>query len=104
MDLIMSDVDEVFRRLTDGHDYLELGLKIQNSPLVKSYTSISKATDVTNDFQTFRAQLANFLRNKKSNQLLLNHHDNRLLMIMKKMMIMMNNNNHVNVILNNFYR
>ena len=25
MNLIMSDVDEVFRRLTDGHDYLELG-------------------------------------------------------------------------------
>ncbi len=29
MNLIMSDVDEVFRRLTDGHDYLELGLKRQ---------------------------------------------------------------------------
>jgi hypothetical protein len=28
-------------------------------------TSVSKATDITNDFQTFRAQLANFLRNKK---------------------------------------
>ncbi len=28
-------------------------------------TSVSKTTDVTNDFQTFRAQLANFLRNKK---------------------------------------
>jgi small nuclear ribonucleoprotein (snRNP)-like protein len=29
MNLIMSDVDEVFRRLTDGHDYLELGPKRQ---------------------------------------------------------------------------
>jgi hypothetical protein len=28
-------------------------------------TPTSKPTDVTNDFQTFRAQLANFLRNKK---------------------------------------
>lgn len=28
-------------------------------------THVSKPTDVTNDFQTFRAQLANFLRNKK---------------------------------------
>jgi len=35
MNLIMSDVDEVFRRLTDGHDYLELGPKKQNIPLVK---------------------------------------------------------------------
>ncbi len=30
MNLIMSDVDEVFRRLSDGHDYLELGSKRQN--------------------------------------------------------------------------
>jgi len=35
MNLIMSDVDEVFRRLTDGHDYLELGPKRQNIPSVK---------------------------------------------------------------------
>jgi hypothetical protein len=28
-------------------------------------TTTSKAPEVTNDFQTFRAQLANFLRNKK---------------------------------------
>jgi small nuclear ribonucleoprotein (snRNP)-like protein len=35
MNLIMSDVDEVFRRLTDGHDYLELGPKRQNIPLLK---------------------------------------------------------------------
>ncbi|CAF5111177.1 unnamed protein product, partial [Rotaria magnacalcarata] len=28
-------------------------------------TSTKKPTEVTNDFQTFRAQLANFLRNKK---------------------------------------
>lgn len=28
-------------------------------------TTVSKPTDVTNDFQTFRAQLANFLQNKK---------------------------------------
>ncbi|CAF4874256.1 unnamed protein product, partial [Rotaria sp. Silwood2] len=27
--------------------------------------SISKTPEITNDFQTFRAQLANFLRNKK---------------------------------------
>ena len=32
MNLIMSDVDEVFRRLTDGHDYLELGPKRQTIP------------------------------------------------------------------------
>ncbi|CAF1283747.1 unnamed protein product [Rotaria sordida] len=65
MNLIMSDVDEVFRRLTDGHDYLELGPKKQNIQLSKSDTSISKTTEITNDFQTFRTQLANFLRNKK---------------------------------------
>ncbi|CAF0730869.1 unnamed protein product [Rotaria sp. Silwood1] len=65
MNLIMSDVDEVFRRLTDGHDYLELGPKKQNIPLNKSDTSIPKTTEITNDFQAFRAQLANFLRNKK---------------------------------------
>jgi small nuclear ribonucleoprotein (snRNP)-like protein len=35
MNLIMSDVDEVFRRLTDGLDYLELGPKKENLPLVK---------------------------------------------------------------------
>ncbi len=35
MNLIMSDVDEVFRRLTDGHDYLELGSKRQDIPSVK---------------------------------------------------------------------
>lgn len=29
MNLIMSDVDEVFRRLTDGRDYLELGSQRQ---------------------------------------------------------------------------
>ncbi|CAF1283725.1 unnamed protein product [Rotaria sordida] len=63
MNLIMSDVDEVFRRLTDGHDYLELGPKKQNIQLTD--TSISKTTEITNDFQTFRTQLANFLRNKK---------------------------------------
>ncbi|CAF3297225.1 unnamed protein product [Rotaria socialis] len=65
MNLIMSDVDEVFRRLTDGHDYLELGSKRQTIPLIKPETSTKKPTEVTNDFQTFRAQLANFLRNKK---------------------------------------
>ncbi|CAF2364937.1 unnamed protein product [Rotaria sp. Silwood2] len=63
MNLIMSDVDEVFRRLTDGHDYLELGSKKQNIP--STDISISKTPEITNDFQTFRAQLANFLRNKK---------------------------------------
>jgi small nuclear ribonucleoprotein (snRNP)-like protein len=35
MNLIMSDVDEVFRRLTDGHDYLELGPKKENIQPVK---------------------------------------------------------------------
>ncbi|UJR25291.1 hypothetical protein I4U23_006643 [Adineta vaga] len=74
MNLIMSDVDEVFRRLTDGHDYLELGPKKENLPVTKcttttttttTATSTAKTTDVTDDFQTFRAQLANFLRNKK---------------------------------------
>lgn len=35
MNLIMSDVDEVFRRLTDGHDYLELGTKKENLPIAK---------------------------------------------------------------------
>ncbi|CAF0758037.1 unnamed protein product [Adineta steineri] len=66
MNLIMSDVDEVFRRLTDGHDYLELGPKTQDIPSNKPDTPpISKTPEVTNDFQTFRAQLANFLRNKK---------------------------------------
>lgn len=35
MNLIMSDVDEVFRRLTDGHDYLELGPKNQIIPSTK---------------------------------------------------------------------
>ncbi|CAF1672416.1 unnamed protein product [Adineta ricciae] len=65
MNLIMSDVDEVFRRLTDGHDYLELGTKKENLPVAKPTTSNSKAPEVPDDFQTFRAQLANFLRNKK---------------------------------------
>ncbi|CAF4881085.1 unnamed protein product, partial [Rotaria magnacalcarata] len=51
--------------LTDGHDYLELGSKRQTTPLIKPETSTKKPTEVTNDFQTFRAQLANFLRNKK---------------------------------------
>ena len=85
MNLIMTDVDEVLRRLSDGHDYLELGPKRENIPPVKRkfnlkyyclenniieiYFSIatasnSKPADVPNDFQTFRAQLANFLRNK----------------------------------------
>ena len=32
MNLIMSDVDEVFRRLTDGHDYLELGPEKKSPP------------------------------------------------------------------------
>lgn len=31
MNLIMSDVDEVFRRLTDGRDYLELGPQRQTA-------------------------------------------------------------------------
>jgi small nuclear ribonucleoprotein (snRNP)-like protein len=31
MNLIMTDVDEVFRRLTDGHDYLEFGSKHSNA-------------------------------------------------------------------------
>ncbi len=35
MNLIMSDVDEVFRRLTDGHDYLELGSKRQTISSIK---------------------------------------------------------------------
>ncbi len=35
MNLIMSDVDEVFRRLTDGQDYLELGPGKQNIPPIK---------------------------------------------------------------------
>lgn len=35
MNLIMSDVDEVFRRLTDGRDYLELGPQRQTSPPMK---------------------------------------------------------------------
>ena len=36
-----------------------------NTCLFSANSSVSKPTDVTNDFQTFRAQLANFLRNKK---------------------------------------
>lgn len=35
MNLIMSDVDEVFRRLTDGRDYLELGSQKQVVPPIK---------------------------------------------------------------------
>ena len=35
MNLIMSDVDEVFRRLTDGRDYLELGSQKQVVPTIK---------------------------------------------------------------------
>ena len=42
MNLIMSDVDEVLRRLTDGHDYLELGPKQEHIPPTKckSYLKI----------------------------------------------------------------
>lgn len=42
MNLIMSDVDEVFRRLTDGHDYLELGPSKENQP-TRTRTSSSSA-------------------------------------------------------------
>lgn len=35
MNLIMSDVDEVFRRLSDGHDYLDLGSKRETTSLNK---------------------------------------------------------------------
>ena len=62
MNLIMSDVDEVLRRLTDGHDYLQLGPKQENLPAPRP---AAKRAEVPNDFQTFRAQLANFLQNKK---------------------------------------
>lgn len=73
MNLIMSDVDEVCRRLTDGQDYLELCAKQEEnqpplppSPLQTSSSSTTKkSTDVPEDFQSFRAKLANFLKNKK---------------------------------------
>lgn len=51
MNLIMSDVDEVFRRLTDGHDYLELGPKRQNIPLVKRKQSFLKIVVESDDFK-----------------------------------------------------
>lgn len=35
MNLIMSDVDEVLRRLTDAHDYLHLGPKQQDTPVAQ---------------------------------------------------------------------
>lgn len=34
MNMVMSDVDQVFRRLTDGQDYLELGARRQD-PVVE---------------------------------------------------------------------
>jgi len=76
MNLIMSDVDEVCRRLTDGQDYLELGAKqeenqpppplpLQPALQPSSSSTTKKSTNVPEDFQSFRAKLANFLKNKK---------------------------------------
>lgn len=49
-----------------------MSVSLENKLLIKysfntvsATTTVSKTTEVTNDFQTFRAQLANFLRNKK---------------------------------------
>ncbi|CAF0772561.1 unnamed protein product [Didymodactylos carnosus] len=68
MNLILSDVDEVFRRLTDGKDFIQYGANDNNVNKHEQQIADEKKNDnkmsmkPVADYDTFRQQLTNFLK------------------------------------------